>query len=158
MRKLLILAGALTILAAASVAQAAPKFDLVAGSGVWSGGSFGTPTVHVNANERNPEASKFTFEYAEGYVVQGKIVGFEVTGNTACLVGQVTKEKGQDPASPGNQRFDVSEYAPIAISKVGADYFFNYGVSQESRPGLCSIGANLSFDPGTADFAIFDAD
>jgi hypothetical protein len=162
MRKLklfLVGAVALALLVPAPLAQAAPKTDLIAGSGTWNGGAFGTPTVHVNANERNPNIGQFTFEYAEGYLVQGRILEFEVTGSTACLVGEVTKEQGQDPASPGNERFDVGEYVAIAISEGGpTDYLFNFTPSQPQRPNLCSIAPDIPFDAGTAEFAIFDAD
>jgi hypothetical protein len=165
MRKLLILgSAALAVLVAAPVGQAAPNGDLIAGSGTWSGGYFGTPTMNVSANDEGPiRKNKFTFDYKDSggetiYLVQGKIEDFEVTGTTACLVGEVTKEQGQDPASPTNSRFEVDQYVPIAISEGGSTgYLFNFGTSDPTQPGLCTIAPGLPFDAGTAEFAIVDA-
>jgi hypothetical protein len=173
-RKLLVLgSAAIAVIVVGSVAQAAPQSDKIAGSGTWSANpAFGTPTVNVNASDQSPAPgknnNKFTFDYKNPpgtgetvYLVQGKIVAFEVDGTTACLVGQVTKEQGQDPASAGNERFDVGEYVPIAISEGGpTGHLFNFGVSQPSQPSVspCAIGADLPFDAGTAEFSIFDAD
>src|SRR5262245_25872331 len=124
MRKLVLIIGtaAVAVLVAAPVAQAAPSGDKINGSGVWRSPDtnpmdgepdFGVPTMNVSANEKGPASkSKFTFDYKNPagetvYLVQGKVVDFEVTGTTACLVGQVTKEQGQDPrlVSPPNSRF-----------------------------------------------------
>ena len=167
MRKLLLILGsaALAVLVAAPVAQAAPQSDKIAGSGTWNGGAFGTPTVNVNASDQSPAGknnNKFTFDYKNAagetiYLVQGKVVAFQVTGTTACLVGQITKEQGQDPANAGNERFDPNEYVPIEISKVGDQYFFNADVSTPIQPSLCSgSDPTLQFEPG-AEFSFFDA-
>jgi hypothetical protein len=171
MRKLLMiaLASAFAMLVAAPVAQAAPTSDKITGSGTWSGGNFGTPTVNVNANDQSPAGknnNKFTFDYKNPagetiYLVQGKIVEFTVTGTTACLVGQVTKEQGTDPyntnVDPNADRFVLGGYVPIAISKGGpTGYTFNFGRSQPTDPGLCTINPDIPFDPGAA-FTIVDA-
>jgi hypothetical protein len=167
MRKLVLILGsaALAVLVAAPVAQAAPKFDLAAGSGTWSGNpAFGVPTLHVYASDQpgvGGANDQFTINYGEDYLVQGPITAFSVTGNSnkgdaqACLVGRVDKEQGQDPASGDNSRFDVGEYVPMTIAKVGADWKFNFGPSSDDSSLRC-INPELFFDPG-ASFTIFDA-
>jgi hypothetical protein len=163
MRKLLIVgAAALAMFVAAPVAQAGPKFDLVAGSGTWNGGQFGTPTLHVYASDQ-PGAGgandQFTINYAPtdaaplGTTVQGPITDFSVSNDSnkgdasSCVVGQVDKSD--------DSRFVVGQYVPIAIAQVGGVWKFNFGASQPDEPGLCSINPDLTFD--SASFTINDA-
>jgi hypothetical protein len=153
-RAALVGAAAVTMLAAAAAAQAAPKFDLVAGSGTWDGGGNGTPTLHVNASDRNKHP-QFTIEYAapRGTTIHGPITDWSVTGNSnkgnasACLTGLVKRSN--------DAGFVVSQYVPIAIAKKDGVWRFNFGPSRPDRPSLCSIAPNLVFD--SADFTIFDA-
>lgn len=147
---------AVAMFAAAPVAQAAPKFDLVSGSGTWNGG-LGTPTLHVKASNHhgahgNPQ---FTINYAAPLetTIQGPITKWSVAGNSnegdasACVTGLVDKSD--------DGRFVVGQYVPITIAKIGGVWMFNFGPSQPEEPALCKEAANLVFD--SAEFTIFDA-
>ena len=167
MKRLLTFGLSLGLVAAlAAPAVAAPKFDLVAGSGTWSGGSYGNPTLNVTASHKRSDVTgHFTFDYKEPagigetvYLVQGDIVDFSVEGTSACLIGEVTKEQGQDPADANNERFEVGEYVAITIVENGpTSYQFNFTPSDPNENAPQCGGDLLTFDAGTADFAIFDA-
>lgn len=129
-------AGLLLALAVASLAFVAtaaathsngtgPQNDLVAGTGTLV--MFGAPMIHVNAHRNKDTADVRGHFFIKGATtIQGRVTCLNVAGNTAAVVGVVTK--GDRPAG-----------TPVKITLVdngepGTADMANFGFDNDCRP------------------------
>ena len=130
--RLIAFAAALLIAPGASNAQ--PPHDLATGTGTL--GTFGNPTMHVNASilPNGRTNGSFSITYPDGTFASGRIVCLFVQGNTAFLIGQTTSVGG--PADH------------LAALNWAVGNFIDLGVQDNGEPGTGPVPDRMNFSPG----------
>jgi hypothetical protein len=136
MRKFIVIgaiSAAFLIAAPATYALAAPSHDQIVGTGAL--GQFGSPTVHVNANQTQsgPKGS-FTITYPDGTAVQGKVTCIFVNKKVGYVTGKITESSG--PRSTPNN------WAPGNFVVVGVQD------NGQSGPDDLNFSPGFAADPG----------